>query len=257
MTSNISIERDAAVMTIRLDRPEKKNALTLAMYAALADALDEAEGDASVRALLLCGADGNFTAGNDLADFANRPLHFADAPSARFLRALAKFGKPLVAAVDGNAVGIGVTMLLHCDLIYASDRAKLRMPFVDLGLVPEAGSSLLLPRLVGHQRASALLLLGDALDAASAREIGLVNAVLPAAELERHAHAICERLAAKAPGALRQTKALLRDAQHATVLERIEHEGAVFGERLRTPEAREAISAFFEKRAANFSKVQS
>ncbi|HEX4352357.1 MAG TPA: enoyl-CoA hydratase [Polyangiales bacterium] len=255
MSSHISIERDGGVTTLRMDRPDKKNAITFAMYTALADALGEVDRDDSVRAVLLCGAGGNFTAGNDLGDFANRPPNFAEAPSGRFLRALATFGKPLVAAVDGNAIGIGVTMLLHCDLIYASDRAKLRMPFVDLGLVPEAGSSLLLPRLIGHQRASELLLLGEALSATTAHEIGLVNAVLPALELEAHAQKICQRLAAKAPGALRHTKALLRDAKHATVMERIEHEGAIFGDQLRTPEAREAISAFFEKRAPNFSKA--
>jgi enoyl-CoA hydratase/carnithine racemase len=255
MTTNISFSREAGVATLRLNRPEKKNAITHAMYAALADALIEADRDEAVRALLLCGAGGNFTAGNDLADFANRPPAFADAPSARFLRAIAQFKKPLVAAVDGNAVGVGVTMLLHCDLIYASDRAKLRLPFVDLGLVPEAGSSLLLPRLVGHQRAAELLLLCDSLDAARAHELGLVNAVLPAAELEAHAQQICARLARKAPSALCHTKALLRETQHATVLERIEQEGAIFGAQLRTPEAREAFTAFFEKRAPDFSKL--
>jgi enoyl-CoA hydratase/carnithine racemase len=255
MIPNISFSCEAGIATLRLNRPEKKNAITHAMYAALADALIEADRDDAVRVVLLCGAGGNFTAGNDLGDFANRPPAFADAPSGRFLRAIAQFKKPLVAAVDGNAVGVGVTMLLHCDLIYASDRAKLRLPFVDLGLVPEAGSSLLLPRLVGHQRASALLLLCDSLDAAGARELGLVNAVLPAAELEAHARQICERLARKAPSALRHTKALLRETQHATVLERIEHEGAIFGAQLRTPEAREAFSAFFEKRAPDFSKI--
>jgi enoyl-CoA hydratase/carnithine racemase len=255
MTTNISFSREAGIATLRLNRPEKKNAITHAMYAALADALIEADRDEAVRALLLCGAGGNFTAGNDLADFANRPPAFGDAPSARFLRAIAQFKKPLVAAVDGNAVGVGVTMLLHCDLIYASDRAKLRLPFVDLGLVPEAGSSLLLPRLVGHQRAAELLLLCDSLDGARAHELGLVNAVLPAAELEAHAQQICARLARKAPSALRHTKALLRETQHATVLERIEQEGAIFGAQLRTPEAREAFTAFFEKRAPDFSKL--
>jgi enoyl-CoA hydratase/carnithine racemase len=255
MSSNISFTREAGVATLRLNRPEKKNAITLAMYTALADALIDADRDDAVRAVLICGAGGNFNAGNDLGDFANRPPASADAPSARFLRALAQFKKPLVAAVDGNAIGIGVTLLLHCDLIYASDRAKLRLPFVDLGLVPEAGSSLLLPRLVGHQRAAALLLLCDSLDGAAARELGLVNAVVPAGELEAHALRICQRLAQKAPSALRHTKALLRETQHATVLERIEHEGALFGAQLRSPEAREAITAFFEKRAPDFSKI--
>jgi enoyl-CoA hydratase/carnithine racemase len=254
MTTNITFTREAGIATIRMNRPEKKNAITLAMYAAMADALTESERDETVRVILICGSGGNFTAGNDLHDFANRPAVSQDAPSGRFLRAIAQVKKPLLAAVDGYAVGVGVTMLLHCDLVYVSDRAKLRLPFVDLGLVPEAASSLLLPRLLGHQRAAELLLLGDVFSAATARELGLVNAVLPADELEAHARRICERLVQKAPNALRHTKALLRETQHATVLERMEHEGGLFTTQLRTPEAREAFAAFFEKRAPDFSK---
>jgi enoyl-CoA hydratase/carnithine racemase len=254
MSSNIVFTREAGVATLRLNRPEKRNAINLAMYAALADALAEAERDPDVRAILITAAGDTFTAGNDLHDFANRPPAGTDAPAPRFLRALAHVHKPLVAAVDGNAVGIGFTMLLHCDLVFASERAKLRTPFVDLGLVPEAASTLLLPRLVGHQRAAEILLLCDIIDAGKALQFGLVNAVLPVAELESHARRVCERLASKAPTALQLTKALLRESAHATVPERLAHEGEIFAAQLRSPEVREAIAAFFAKRSPDFSK---
>jgi enoyl-CoA hydratase/carnithine racemase len=254
MTQSIRFTREAGVATIRFNRPQKKNAIDLEMYRALGDALLESEGDAAVRVMFLCGVGDDFTAGNDLADFAQRPPDSSDAPSFRFLRALASASKPLVAAVDGNAIGIGVTMLLHCDLVYASDRARLKMPFVDLGLIPEAASTLLLPRLVGPQRAAELLMLGESLSARRAEQFGLVNAVVPAPELEAHAASVCRRLAQKSPSALRHTKALLRD--RSGVLERIAEEGAIFGTQLRSAEAREAISAFFEKRAPDFSKLK-
>lgn len=250
MTSHILFSREAGVATLRLNRPDKKNALSIAMYAALADAIEEAERDESVRVLLLCGAGENFTAGNDLADFANRPAD-GTSPAGRFLAGIANAKKPLVAAVDGYAVGVGLTMLLHCDLVYASQRAKLRAPFVDLGLIPEAGSTLLLPRAVGTLRAAEIFLLADGLDAERARELGLVNAVVPAAELEAHARKVCERLAQKAPSAVRHTKALLRDTQ-GTTGERMQREFEIFAAQLRSAEAREAITAFFEKRAPKF-----
>lgn len=250
MTSHVLFSREAGIATLRLNRPEKKNALSIAMYAALADAIEEAERDPGVRVLLLCGAGENFTAGNDLADFANRPAD-GTSPAGRFLDGIANAKKPLVAAVDGYAVGVGLTMLLHCDLVYASQRAKLRAPFVDLGLIPEAGSTLLLPRAVGTLRAAEIFLLADALDAERARELGLVNAVLPAAELESHAFQVCERLAQKPPSALRHTKALLRDTQ-GTTAERMQREFGIFAAQLRSAEAREAFTAFFEKRAPKF-----
>jgi enoyl-CoA hydratase/carnithine racemase len=256
MSSNILFTREAGVATLRLNRPEKKNAINLAMYAALADALTEAERDPDVRAILITGVGDTFTAGNDLNDFANRPPAGTDAPAPRFLRQLSQVQKPLVAAVDGNAVGVGFTMLLHCDLVFVSERVKLRAPFVDLGLVPEAASTLLLPRLVGYQRAAEILFLCDVIDAEKARQLGLVSAVLPVAELELHARRVCERLARKAPTALRLTKALLRESAHATVPERLAHEGEIFALQLRSPEVREAIAAFFEKRAPDFSKSQ-
>ncbi|MET0386127.1 MAG: enoyl-CoA hydratase [Polyangiales bacterium] len=254
MSSNIVVTQDAGVTTIRLDRPEKKNALNRAMYAALGDAIAAAERDDAVRVVLLCGAGGTFTAGNDLADFADRPRDGAT-PAAHFLAGISGMRKPLVAAVDGFAVGIGFTTLLHCDFVYASTRAKLRAPFIDLGLIPEAASTLLLPRIVGHTRAAELFMLGDELSPERARELGLVNAVLPAAELEAHARGVCARLAAKAPGALAHTKALLRDTS-GSVEARMQREFEIFAAQLGSAEAREAISAFFDKRAPDFSKLR-
>lgn len=255
MSSNIVFTRDAGVATIRFNRPEKKNALSVAMYAALGDAIEEAELDPEVRVILLCAAGESFTAGNDLADFANRPLD-GSSPAQRFLFGLAQAGKPVVAAIDGYAVGVGFTLLLHCDLVYASTRAKLRAPFIDLGLIPEAASTLLLPRLLGHQRAAEIMMLGDTLSAERAHALGLVNALLPHAEVEAHARKICERLARKAPGALLQTKKLLRDTSE-TPLERMQREFQIFSKQLASPEAREAIAAFFDKRAPDFEKLSS
>lgn len=253
-SENILFSRENGIATIRLNRPEKKNALNLSMYTALGEAIDAAVSDDDVRVILLCAAGESFTAGNDLADFAGRPAD-GSSPAHRFLYGIAQSEKPLVAAIDGYAVGVGLTMLLHCDLVYASDRAKLRVPFVDLGLIPEAGSSLLLPRIVGHLRAAELLMLCDFVDAKRAHELGLVNAVVPASELEAHARRICERLAQKSPSALRYTKALLRDTS-GTTLERMRREFEIFGNQLRSPESREAIAAFFEKRAPDFSRLK-
>jgi enoyl-CoA hydratase/carnithine racemase len=254
MTSNVQILRDGAIVTIRFDRPDKKNAITVAMYQAMADALVEAERDDGVRVVLFTAAGDTFTAGNDLGDFMKNPPVGPDSPVLQFLAAISQAKKPLVAAVDGNAVGVGLTMLLHCDLVYASERAVLRAPFVDLGLVPEAASSLLLPRLIGHQRAAELLLLGEPIDASRARELGLVNRVVPVEALAGEAQRAAERLAAKPPEALALTKALLKDSNHATVAERILHEARIFAGRLASAEVREAISAFFQKRAPDFSR---
>lgn len=246
MSPHVLFTRDNGVATIRFNRPEKKNALNAAMYAALADAVEAAESDDAVRAILLCAAGDNFTAGNDLADFAERPEDGAS-PAQRFLYGIAQAKKPLVAAVDGYAVGVGLTLLLHCDLVYASRRAKLRAPFVDLGLVPEAGSSLLLPRIAGPMRAAEIFLVCDFVTAEQAREIGIVNLVVETDQLEAHARAICERLAQKAPGAVQATKKLLKDTSGSTH-ERMQREFALFAERLGSAEAKQAISAFFEKR---------
>lgn len=246
MSSQVLFTRDNGVATIRLNRPEKKNALNTEMYNALGDAIEAAESDDAVRAILLCAAGENFTAGNDLADFASRPDDGAS-PAQRFLYGIANAKKPLVAAVDGYAVGVGLTMLLHCDLVYASRRAKLRAPFVDLGLVPEAGSSLLLPRMIGHAHAAEVFLLCDMIAAEQALAMGIVNRVVEPSELENVARGVCERLAHKAPGAVRRTKELLRDT-HGDTVTRMRREFELFAERLRTDEARQAIAAFFEKR---------
>ncbi|MFI2103786.1 enoyl-CoA hydratase [Isoptericola sp. NPDC019693] len=248
MTDVVLTSVAEGVATVTLNRPAKKNALTTAMYTALADALDAAEADADVRVVLLRGHETVFCAGNDIGDFLDRPQSGTDAPGFRFLRTIARFPKPLVAAVRGPAVGVGATMLLHCDLVYAGEGATLLFPFVDLGLVPEAGSSLLLPQVVGHQRAAAALMLGDPLRAAAAAEAGLVNAVLPDAEVLDVARAQAARLAAKPATALLETKRLLRSGTQAALLDRIEDEGAVFTRLLGEPEARAALGSFLARR---------
>ena len=229
--SGIATERRGAVAEIVFDRPQKRNAITVAMYAAMADAVEAAEADDSVRVVLFHGRGGAFTAGNDLADFLANPPDSPERPVFRFLRALAAARKPLVAAVEGPAVGIGTTMLLHCDFVLAADTARFALPFVNLGLVPEAASSLLLPRLVGYQRAAELLMLGEPFDAVTAERIGLVGRVGPAADLLAAARALADRLAAKAPEALRATKALLKSAS-GSVAERLVEEAAVFARQL-------------------------
>jgi len=242
------------VATIEIARPEKKNAITGAMYTALANALDAAREDPAVRAVLLTGQPGIFTSGNDIEDFVQRPASLEQAPSFAFMKALMGCDKPVVAAVTGAAIGIGTTMLLHCDFVYVSDEARLAMPFVSLGVVPEFGSSLIVPQLMGNARAAEKLLLGDPFTGADAVECGIANAVLPADEVVRHARRVAERFNALAPGAVRETKRLLRRARTAALLETIAAEGQVFGQRLQSPEAKEAFSAFFEKRKPDFSK---
>ncbi len=241
------------VATIEIARPEKKNAITRAMYTQLANAFDAAREDPAVRAVLLTGQPGIFTSGNDIEDFVQRPAD-AEPPSIAFMKALIGCDKPVVAAVTGAAIGIGTTMLLHCDFVYVSDEARLAMPFVGLGLVPEFASSLIVPHLMGNVRAAEKLLLGDPFTGAEAVECGIANAVLPAAEVVRHARRIAERFNALPPGAVRETKRLMRRARSTTVLETIDVERAAFGARLQSPEAKEAFSAFFEKRKPDFSR---
>lgn len=242
-----------AVATIEIARPEKKNALTQAMYGAMADALVAANTDPAVRAVLITGQPGIFTSGNDLEDFMQRPPQTQDTPVYRFMRALLDCEKPVVAAVTGAAIGIGTTMLLHCDFVYVSDEARLAMPFVGLGLVPEFASSLVLPQRIGHLKAAEKLLLGDPFSGAEAVELGLANAVLPSGEVVAHARRVAERFNALAPAAVRESKKLMRAPQRAQIGAVIETESQVFGERLRSPEAREAFQAFFEKRKPDFS----
>jgi len=242
------------VAVIEIARPEKKNALTQAMYTAMAEAIVAADADAAIRAVLITGQPGIFTSGNDLEDFMMRPPQGEDSPVFQFMKALAECAKPVVAAVTGGAIGIGTTMLLHCDLVYVSDEARLAMPFVGLGLVPEYASSLLVTQLVGRAKATELLLLGEPFTGERAVELGLANAVLPAGEVVNHARRMAERFNALPPGAVRESKALMGRAQKALVAETIAVEAEAFSRRLRSPEAMEAFQAFFQKRKPDFSK---
>jgi enoyl-CoA hydratase/carnithine racemase len=242
------------VATIQIARPQKKNALTLAMYEAMSAAIAAAAADDAVRALLIAGQPGIFTAGNDLEDFMQRPPTGEESAQFRFMLALAACDKPVVAAVTGAAVGIGTTMLLHCDLVYVSEDAQLTMPFVTLGLVPEFASSLLLPHLLGHAKAAEKLLLGEPLTASEAAEFGIASAVLPAAEVLAHARRMAERFNSLPPVAVRDTKRLMRRGSKDAILRAIRAESEVFAERLRSPEATEAFEAFFARRKPDFSK---
>ncbi|MDO9092003.1 MAG: enoyl-CoA hydratase [Rubrivivax sp.] len=246
------------VCTIEIARPEKKNALTVAMYQAMSDALHAAKADKAVRAVLITGQPGVFTSGNDIEDFMTRaPGQGSEAmnsPVFLFMRALMECDKPVVAAVTGAAIGIGTTMLLHCDFVYVSDEARLAMPFVALGLVPEFGSSLLVPQLMGHRRAAEKLLMGDPFTPEQAVECGIANAVLPASEVVNHARRMAERFNALPPGAVREAKQLMRGPQQEELLKTIATEGALFAKRLKSPEAMEAFQAFFQKRKPDFSQ---
>jgi len=242
------------VATVEIARPEKKNAITQAMYQQMADAINAAAADAGVRAVLITGQPGIFTSGNDIEDFMQRPPGTLESPAFVFMKALMGCEKPVIAAVTGAAIGIGTTMLLHCDFVYVSDEARLAMPFVSLGLVPEFASSLIVPQLMGNARAAEKILLGDPFTGADAVELGIANAVLPANEVANHARRIAERFNALPPGAVRDTKKLLRRARSQAALETIGIEGKVFAERLQSPEAKEAFSAFFQKRKPDFSK---
>jgi enoyl-CoA hydratase/carnithine racemase len=243
------------VTTIEIARPEKKNALTLAMYDDMTRALDTALADNAVRAVLIAGQPGVFTSGNDLEDFMQRPPTGEDSPVFRFMLALFNFEKPVVAAVTGSAVGIGVTMLFHCDLVYVSQDAQLSMPFVALGLVPEFGASLIAPRLLGHAKAAEALLLGAPLSGSNAAELGIANAALPPGEVLAHARRAAERFNQLPTGAVRATKRLMRSPSKEEVLRAMRAEANVFLERLHSPEAKEAFEAFFQKRKPDFSKT--
>ena len=242
------------VATIEIARPGKKNALTLAMYEAMTAAVHAAVADPAVRALLITGQPGIFTSGNDLEDFMQRPPVAEDSPVIQFMRALIACDKPVVAAVTGAAIGIGTTLLLHCDLVYVSDEARLAMPFVALGLVPEFAASLIVPQLMGHARAAEKLLLGDPFTGAEAAELGIATAVLPAGEVMAHARRVAERFNTLPAGAVRDTKRLMRAGASAAIDHSLQAEVTVFAQRLRSAEAREAFQAFFQKRAPDFSK---
>jgi enoyl-CoA hydratase/carnithine racemase len=241
-------ETKGPVLVLRLARPEKKNALTAEMYDGLTAGLRSAARDAGVRAVVLIGAPGVFTAGNDLGDFLQHPPSGEESPVFRFLSVITTFEKPIVAAVDGPAVGIGTTMLLHCDLVVAATGARFQLPFVKLGLVPEAASSYLLPRLAGMQRASEWLLLGEPFSAADAHAAGLVNRVVAPEALESTALAFADALAARPPEAVRLSKQLIRAPRAAESAAVMEKESALFTQRLVSDEAREAFMAFLAKR---------
>jgi enoyl-CoA hydratase/carnithine racemase len=246
MDSQIHLSRDGAVLAVAFARPEKKNALTSAMYEALIGALADASGDDGVGAVLITGSGGSFCAGNDIGDFLAAARDPGTLPALRFVKALATFDIPLVAAVEGAAVGIGTTMLLHCDLAYAAPDATFRMPFVDLGLVPEAGSSLLVPRRFGMAKASEFLLLGEAFGADAALHLGLINAIVPAETLVAHARERARALAAKPRSAVAATRRLMR-GDRAELLARIDEEAKAFGEALASSEAQAAFGAFMAR----------
>jgi enoyl-CoA hydratase/carnithine racemase len=254
MTDHIQITTADRVTTLRFARPDKKNAITLEMYAALAAGLEAAARDPQVRAVVIAGTPGCFTAGNDLGDFLRAAQGGGGdlAAPLTFLRALATLDKPVVASVAGLAIGIGTTLLLHCDLVFAAPAARFKTPFVELALVPEAASSLLLPALIGERRAAQMLLLSEQVDAPTALAWGLINGV--AEDPDAAALAAAGRLAACAPTALRTTKALVRRVSREAVLETMAIEGAAFADRLRSPEAMEALQAFMARRSPNFSQ---
>ena len=253
--NDILIDTADGVMTLTLNRVEKKNSFTQAMYATCADALARASADDSVRAVVLQGHATIFSAGNDIGDFLNGPVSTQDSPVFRFLRGIATFPKPLVAAVCGPAVGIGTTLLFHCDLVYAGDNAAFSMPFVNLGLCPEAASSLLVPQMLGYHRAAEALLLGEPFMAEAALEVGLVNRIVPPMEANGVAQTQARKLAAKPLSSLVETKRFMKKGQMAQVLEVMAEEGERFGQMLHEPAAREAFTAFMEKRRPDFSQV--
>lgn len=253
--SDILVHTEAGVTTITFNRLARKNSITTDMYAAMADALTVAAADDTVRVVVFQGHETVFSAGNDIGDFLNQPASTPQSPVFRFLHGIAAFPKPIVAAVSGPAVGIGTTMLFHCDLIYAGDNAAFSMPFVNLGLCPEAASSLLVPNLMGYQRAAEVLLLGEPFMAEAALEVGLVNRVVPPSEAKPLAQAQARKLAAKPMASLLATKRLMKQASAAQVAAQMQSEAEIFGRMLVGPAAKEAFGAFMDKRKPDFSKL--
>jgi enoyl-CoA hydratase/carnithine racemase len=255
MSNDILVNTERGVMTLTFNRLERKNSITSQMYGLLADALASAASDASVRVVVVQGHETVFSAGNDIGDFLNHPPAGKDSPVFRFLRGIATFPKPLLAAVCGPAVGVATTMLFHCDLVHAGDNAAFSMPFVNLGLCPEAASTLLVPRMLGYHRAAEALLLGEPFMAEAALEVGLVNRVLPPTEAKAYAHQVAAKLAAKPLSSLIETKRLMKMGDQERVLQRIDEEGESFSRMLTAPAAREAFGAFMDKRKPDFSKL--
>lgn len=255
-SEHISIAQDDRVLRLRFNRPDKKNAITRDMYSTLATAIERANRDSVVRVILIEGSSGCFTSGNDLSDFMNAPQTGPDSPVGRFLEVASTTPKPLMAAVTGIAVGIGTTLLLHCDLAYASESAQFNMPFVNLGLVPEFGSSLLLPQLMGQRRAAELLMFGERFDAATALKLGVINEIFPDDTIADDALARAHQLGEQPPSALRQTKQLMKQAVLGDIAKQIEIESKHFAQMLTAPEAKEAFQAFLQKRKPEFSSFE-
>ena len=255
MNQEILVHVEAGVMTLTLNRLARKNSITSDMYGALADGIARAREDDSVRVVVLQGHETVFSAGNDIGDFRDKPPAGENSPVFRFLHGIATFPKPLIAAVCGPAVGIGTTMLLHCDLVYAGDNAAFSLPFVNLGLCPEAASSLLLPQMLGYHRAAEALMLGEPFVAEAALEVGLVNRIVPPTEANAYAGAQAKKLAAKPLSSLVETKRLMKKGQQQQVQQQMADEGESFRRMLVAPAAKEAFTAFMEKRKPDFSKV--
>ncbi len=256
MSENVEVAIENRVMTVTLRRPERRNALSVAMYDAMTAALAAASTDPVVRVVVLRGSNGTFTSGNDLGDFVGQPPAGEDSPVFRFLRAISTFEKPVVAQVEGHAVGIGLTVLLHCDLVYVADDAKLQTPFTKLGVVPEAGSSLLLPRMMGHVQAARLLLLSDRIDGPTAVSMGIATQSAPADQLGAIVADAAARLAALPPGAVRASKRLMKAHTADALAATLATEGEEFVARLASPEAMEAFMAFMQKREPDFSAFE-
>lgn len=254
-TENVIVKDEAGVRLIILNRADKKNAINQDMYAAMADALNAAQEDDALRVVVFTGSGDAFSAGNDMMDFLNPNARMGDAdlPVERFLQAILTAKKPMLAAVNGLAVGIGTTMLMHCDLVYASDNARFSVPFINLGLMPEAASSLLLPAAIGPKKAAEMLMFGDFHDAETARDMGLINEVFTSESLMDEVMTRARALAAKPPSAMLLIKSLLK-REPETPGARMARESALFAERLQSAECKEAASAFFEKRAPDFTK---
>jgi enoyl-CoA hydratase/carnithine racemase len=244
----LSLSTHAGVMRVGFNRPSHKNAITGAMYLELARAFEAAEADQAVRVVVLHGSDDTFTAGNDIGDFLAHQSEPGELPSALFMKTMLRSTKPIIAAVNGPAVGIGATMLLHCDLVYVGATAKLVFPFAKLGLCPEFASTVLLPAVVGHQRASRLLLLGDSCSADEACRLGLANEVLPPTEVLPHAMSVAAKLAQMSPAAIQGTKSLIRSGQVTILEQQIDEEGAMFRRLLGSPEAKAAFEDFVRKK---------
>lgn len=252
MSGTVDITQDGGVMTLLMNRPDKKNALTDAMYGAMVEGMESAEADTSVRVVTIRGAGDLFCAGNDIGDFLQSSGNVGESNVFRFIRLLGTFAKPLVAGVQGHAVGIGTTMLLHCDYVVLAEDAMLSTPFTGLGLVPEAASSLLMPATIGHPRAFAMLAMGERMDASEAVAMGLANVIVSNADLDASVAQAAVRIAALPPGSVQATKALMRDP--ARVAAKMKAETDIFAKRLQSEEAREAFTAFMEKRKPDFSR---